>query len=183
MEWYLEVIKKYAVFNGRARRKEYWMFFLINFIIGTLLGIMDKSISNIGLLGAIYSLAVFIPSMAVTVRRLHDTNRSGWWMLIALVPLIGWIFFFIFTIQDSTPGRNQYGTNPKEEDIEYSNQTPSDLKKCPQCAELVKREARICRFCGHEFYQKPKTVEEEINEFEKKQKKSSTDDFEDDEII
>jgi uncharacterized membrane protein YhaH (DUF805 family) len=170
MDWYLEVLKKYAVIDGRARRKEYWMFWLVNFFIGILLSMIDILLGNLGLLGAIYSIAIFIPSMAVTVRRLHDTNRSGWWMLISLVPLVGGIFFLIFMTQDSTPGLNQYGPNPKEEYIEIPKKISPEMKECPQCAELVKREARVCRFCGYEFYPKPKTIDEEINEFDKKNK-------------
>jgi len=183
MGWYLEVLKKYAVFSGRARRKEYWMFWLVNFIIEVLLGMLDVSIGTLGLLGAIYSLFIFIPGLAVTVRRLHDTNRSGWWILIGLVPLVGWIFLLIFMIQDSTPGSNQYGLNLKEENVERPGTIPPEMKKCPECAELVKKEARICPYCRHEFYPKPKTIEEEINEFDKKKKNKLKDDLEDEEII
>jgi uncharacterized membrane protein YhaH (DUF805 family) len=183
MEWYLEVIKKYAVFEGRTRRREYWMFFLVNFIIELLLGMVEVMIGTMGLLSGIYSLFIFIPSLAVTVRRLHDTNRSGWWILIGLVPLVGWIFLLIFMIQDSTPGKNFYGPNPKEENMETPGRIPAEMKKCPQCAELVNRDARICLFCGNEFYPKPKTIDEEINEFDKKEKKKSTNNLEDDEII
>ena len=91
MNWYFKVLKKYAVFGGRARRKEYWFFVLFSVIITIVLVIVDSMIgrfdseSGLGLLSGIYSLAVFIPSVAVLVRRLHDTSRSGWWLLIALV--------------------------------------------------------------------------------------------------
>jgi rRNA maturation endonuclease Nob1 len=84
-------------------------------------------------------------------------------------------------IQDSTPGPNQYGPNQKEEYTEIPKKISPEMKKCPQCAELVKREARVCRFCGHEFYPKPKTIDEEINEFDKKNK--STNNLGDEEII
>ena len=151
MDWYLEVLRKYAVFSGRARRKEYWMFWLVNFIIELLLGMLDVSMGTLGLLSGIYSLFIFIPGLAVTVRRLHDTNRSGWWMLINVVPLVGWIFFLIFMIQDSIPGPNNYGPNPKGYNKESTRRILPETKKCPQCAEWVKREARVCRFCGHEF--------------------------------
>ncbi len=118
MSWYLEVLKQYAVFSGRARRKEYWFFFLFNILIAFVLGVIDGLIgtfteTGVGILGTLYSLAVFIPGIAVSVRRLHDTNRSAWWLLIALIPLIGAIVLFIFMILDSTPGANQYGSNPK----------------------------------------------------------------------
>ncbi len=119
MNWYLEVLKKYAVFGGRARRKEYWYFFLFNILISIVLGIIDgmtgsfSSEAGIGLLGGLYSFAVLIPGIAVSVRRLHDTNRSGWWLLIALVPFIGAIVLLVFMVQDSQPDENQYGPNPK----------------------------------------------------------------------
>jgi uncharacterized membrane protein YhaH (DUF805 family) len=118
MSWYVKVLKKYAVFSGRARRKEYWMFFLFNFIFAVVLGIIDEITgitSNTGLsvLSTIYGLAVLVPGLAVAVRRLHDTNRSGWWLFIALIPLAGVIVLLVFMAQDSQPGENQYGPNPK----------------------------------------------------------------------
>jgi uncharacterized membrane protein YhaH (DUF805 family) len=106
MNWYFEVLRKYAVFKGRARRKEYWMFVLFNIIIGLILGF-------IGILGTLYMLAVLLPSLAVGVRRLHDAGRSGWWLLIGLVPIIGGIVLLVFFVQDSQPGENEYGPNPK----------------------------------------------------------------------
>ena len=120
MSWYLEALKKYAVFSGRSRRKEYWYFVLFNIIVGVVLAAIDallgtfSSSSNIGLLSGIYSLAVLIPTLAVTVRRLHDIDRTGWWILIGLVPLIGGIVLLVFALLDSTPGSNRYGPNPKE---------------------------------------------------------------------
>ena len=122
MNWYLDVLKKYADFGGRARRKEYWMFALFNFLIyiailifSAILGSIDNSLALIGsLLLVIYGLAIFVPSLAVAVRRLHDTGRSGWWFLIAFVPVVGGIILLVFTVQDSVPGENEYGKNPKE---------------------------------------------------------------------
>ena len=114
MNWYLEVLKKYAVFNGRARRKEYWMFFLFNIIIAFVLGFIEGLVGRPGVVGMLYSLAVLIPGIAVSVRRLHDTDRSGWWLLIAFIPLIGAIVLLVFMVQDSKSGQNQYGENPKE---------------------------------------------------------------------
>lgn len=113
MDWYIGVLKKYAVFQGRARRKEYWMFFLFNLIVGIILGALDWMLGTGSLLGGIYALAVLIPNIAVTVRRLHDTSRSGWWILIVLVPVIGWIVLLVFMVLDSHPGDNEYGPNPK----------------------------------------------------------------------
>ena len=119
MNWYLEVLKKYATFNGRARRKEYWYFALFNFIISIVLMVIDgvtgtlNAEVGIGMLGGIYTLAILIPSIAVSIRRLHDTDRSGWWLLIVLIPFIGAIVLLVFTVLDSTPGENQFGPNPK----------------------------------------------------------------------
>jgi uncharacterized membrane protein YhaH (DUF805 family) len=120
MNWYLEVLKKYAVFQGRAHRTEYWMFTLFNvlitialLIIGAILGLSGDGGSNI--LSSLYGLAVLLPGLAVAVRRLHDTDRSGWWLLIGLIPLIGAIVLLIFLVQDSQPNGNQYGPNPKQE--------------------------------------------------------------------
>jgi uncharacterized membrane protein YhaH (DUF805 family) len=113
MNWYLEVLKKYAVFTGRAHRTEYWMFFLFNIIIGIVLGIIEGIFGGPGILGALYGLAVLVPGIAVGVRRLHDTNRTGWWLLIGLIPIIGIIVLIVFFVQDSQPGENQYGPNPK----------------------------------------------------------------------
>lgn len=113
MNWYLDVLKKYAVFNGRARRKEYWMFFLFNIIIAVVLGIVEGIVGGPGVLAGIYGLAVLLPGIAVSIRRLHDTDRSGWWLLIGLVPLIGAIVLLVFFVQDSQAAENQYGPNPK----------------------------------------------------------------------
>ncbi len=113
MNWYLDVLKKYAVFDGRARRQEYWMFLLINLGIAIGIGIIEAIIGSPGVLGMLYSLAVLIPGVAVSARRLHDTSRSAWWLLISFIPLLGLIALLIFMAMDSTPGSNQYGSNPK----------------------------------------------------------------------
>lgn len=120
MNWYLSVLKNYAKFNGRARRKEYWFFVLFSTIVTAILIAIDASLglinyrSGFGVLSGIYTLIVLIPSIAVAVRRLHDTNRSGWWMFILLIPLVGGIVIFVFMLLDSKPGNNRFGTNPKE---------------------------------------------------------------------
>ena len=119
MQWYLGVLKKYAQFSGRARRKEYWYFVLFNMIFSFVLAMIDNQTgtlnpeSGLGLLSGIYSLAVLIPSIAVAFRRLHDTGRSAWWLLIGLIPLIGWIVIIVFFVQDSQEGENEYGVSPK----------------------------------------------------------------------
>ncbi|MDD4180453.1 MAG: DUF805 domain-containing protein [Victivallaceae bacterium] len=114
MNGYLDVLKKYAVFEGRADRKEFWIFWLFNFVIGMILGIIGKVIGMGGFLSGIYTLAVLIPVIAVTIRRLHDTGRSGWWILISFVPIIGSLVVLVLCALESQPGLNQYGPNPKE---------------------------------------------------------------------
>lgn len=119
MEWYLMALRKYADFTGRSRRREYWMFALFNFLISLALGVLDGGIGTtaggtIGILSGLYSLFVLIPGIAVAIRRLHDTGRSGWWLLLILVPFVGAIVLLIFFVQDSEPGANEYGYNPKE---------------------------------------------------------------------
>jgi uncharacterized membrane protein YhaH (DUF805 family) len=119
----MEVLKKYATFDGRARRAEYWYFALFNLIISVVLSILDgivrsnsSTASTVGLLGGLYSLVVLIPSIAVGVRRLHDTGRSGWWMLIAFIPFIGAIWLLVYFVEEGTVGPNQYGADPKSGD-------------------------------------------------------------------
>lgn len=111
MEHFLDAVKRYADFTGRATRTQYWMYVLFYFIGYVVLAVVDSVLTG-GLLTLIYSLGLFLPSLAVTARRLHDTNRSGWWQLITLVPLVGLIVLIVFTVQDST-GDNQHGPNPK----------------------------------------------------------------------
>ena len=118
MSWYLEAFKKYAVFGGRSRRKEYWYFMLFNIVVIYVLEGIDRLLEtltglSVDLLIGIYALAAIIPFLAVSVRRLHDIDRSGWWYFITLIPLIGAIVMLVFTLLDSTPGHNRYGPNPK----------------------------------------------------------------------
>ena len=133
MNWYIEVLRKYAVFSGRARRKEYWYFVLFNAIFGVALSLIDlililwSETVGIGLLNIIYSLAVLIPFMAVSVRRLHDTGRTGWWMLMSLIPIIGWLVLLVFNVQGGDPDANRFGPNPKS--------VPDDQEKSPGTQE------------------------------------------------
>lgn len=119
MKWYLEPLNKYATFEGRARRKEFWQFAVFVFLVQLVLGVIDRMIgtfsigAEFGLLGGVFSLFVLIPSIAVTVRRLHDIGRTGWWFFLYLIPLIGAIVMLIFMILDSQPETNQYGPSPK----------------------------------------------------------------------
>ncbi|MFI8003934.1 DUF805 domain-containing protein [Streptomyces sp. NPDC086010] len=112
MSWYLAVLKNYAGFSGRARRKEYWMFFLFHIIVAlVLIGLGVVIDSQIPYL--IYAVALIIPTLAVTVRRLHDTGRSGWWFLISFVPLVGAIVLLVFTCLEGVRDVNEYGADPK----------------------------------------------------------------------
>ena len=115
MHWYTDVIQKYAVFSGRADRPEFWWFTLINAIIGWLIYFLGIAILGRGgvAIAFLYDLAVFLPALGVAIRRLHDTNRSGWWILIALVPFIGWIILLVFYASAGTPGPNDHGPDPK----------------------------------------------------------------------
>ena len=156
MNWYLLVFKKYATFSGRSRRQEYWMFFLFNLIISIVLAILDQllglkltseGVNNTGVLGGIYSLVTFIPSLAVAVRRLHDTDRSGWYLLLPIAPyvliilgiilkggglvltiigglsvLVLAILLIVWLATEGTSGENQYGPDPKGTDGFSSNE-------------------------------------------------------------
>ena len=124
MNWYLKVLKQYADFSGRARRKEYWLFTLFNLIflivaaildnvLGITFSIMGQS-AFYGWLYLIYALAVFIPGLAVAVRRLHDIGKSGWNYFIGLIPLVGAIILLVWFCKDSQAGENKWGVNPKE---------------------------------------------------------------------
>ncbi|MBO4806621.1 MAG: DUF805 domain-containing protein [Paludibacteraceae bacterium] len=118
MEWYIKCWKNYAVFQGRARRKEFWMFALFNFVICMALSMIGSLfIDSIGMASQIpyyiYALAAFIPNLAVLVRRLHDVNKSGWWYFIILVPLIGIIWMLVLLCTEGDKGDNKYGPNPK----------------------------------------------------------------------
>lgn len=118
MSWYMTVLRKYAEFDGRARRREYWGFVLVNLLVLILLAVPDALLglatpgTGVGL-SAIYVLAVAVPWLAVTVRRLHDVGRSGWWVLVGFIPYAGAIVLLVFALLDSQPGNNEYGPNPK----------------------------------------------------------------------
>ncbi len=137
MKWFLKCLKQYADFRGRARRKEYWMFTLfycifalvaliLDIIIGTTYsseGVLDSILNEgtttqIGLIEGIFNIAILIPSTAVSVRRLHDIGRSGWWLLLVLLPIIGLIWLIVWAIFDSHPETNEWGPNPKANDEE-----------------------------------------------------------------
>ena len=134
MNWYLQAMRKYADFSGRARRREYWFYELFTTLIGVAIVLIillwvagSVRALNVGMAGTagmgagalgifyiVYGLGNLLPSLAVSVRRLHDTGRSGWWVLISLVPFAGGIVLLVFFLLDSQPGANRYGPNPKE---------------------------------------------------------------------
>ena len=108
------VLSKYATFSGRARRSEFWWFTLFSAIVSTLASVLDATMGT-NFVAIIVGLALLLPSLAVTVRRLHDTGRSGWWILIGIIPLIGIIVLLAFECQDSQPSTNNYGPSPKDQ--------------------------------------------------------------------
>lgn len=122
---------KYVGFSGRARRSEYWWFALFSFLVGVVTNIVDAALgtdyegaTSGGLVNTLVSLAIFLPGLAVAVRRLHDTDRSGWWVLIAIIPLIGWILILVWLCTDSKPGDNRFGPNPKTGPAGYEGGYP-----------------------------------------------------------
>jgi uncharacterized membrane protein YhaH (DUF805 family) len=183
MHWYAEVMRKYAVFGGRARRKEYWMFQLFNFIIvvglvcicALLIPLLAHGDSSFGAVAWLviplgYVLATLLPGLAVSVRRLHDTNLSGWWVFLALVPL-GGVALFVMHLLDSTPGHNRYGPNPKgvtaaalvthygtREISAAAGAGPVQesgqwfLGFCNTCGTQMQAGARFCPKCGKTAY-------------------------------
>lgn len=134
MELMFQPIRKYADFSGRARRKEFWLFALLMFLIEVVFMALLSAVggqdllmgypasANVPMSGTVMAvvllhfavmLALLVPSLAVTFRRLHDTNRKGWWILISFIPLIGALVLFIFYLLDGTPGPNRFGPDPK----------------------------------------------------------------------
>ncbi|BEV03020.1 MULTISPECIES: DUF805 domain-containing protein [Chryseobacterium] len=120
MKWYLKVLKQYADFNGRARRTEYWMYLLFNLIFAVIAAVLDNILGlkftpeiPYGYLYLLYALVTFLPGLAVSVRRLHDVDKSGWFLFISLIPIIGGIWLLVLYATEGTQGRNQYGDDPK----------------------------------------------------------------------
>jgi uncharacterized membrane protein YhaH (DUF805 family) len=113
-EYFINVItRKYAVFQGRARRKEYWFFSLFYTLISIVLSILAQNSEVVSVVLLLYYLAAILPGMGLTCRRLHDIGRSGWWMLVILIPIVGTIVLLVWMCLDSQQGGNQYGPNPK----------------------------------------------------------------------
>ena len=125
MNYYIHVLKNYAVVEGRARRAEYWWFVLFNLIASISLSVVD-GVAGTVYLGVIYSLAVLIPSIAVGVRRLHDIGRTGWWLLIILT-IVGILVILYFSVLGGDEGENEYGPDPiEEEELEYGDDDEAD---------------------------------------------------------
>ncbi len=123
MEWYLKVINSYFDFNGRSRRMEYWMFVLINTIISVFCILLDSMLGTVWSIGygpiyIGYGLAVFVPGLAVAIRRLHDIGKSGWYYLLVIIPIIGPIWLIILFVTEGEQGDNKYGPNPKNDNFE-----------------------------------------------------------------
>jgi uncharacterized membrane protein YhaH (DUF805 family) len=176
MRWYMEVLRKYANFSGRARRREYWTFALVNSLIFTafyaiyyiMLARGGSSWTLIAFIFGIYGLIIIIPSWAVVVRRLHDTGRSGWWVFVSIIPLIGELILLFILLADSQQGNNQYGPNPKYFGMEpgayppqyappYPAQYPPSYPAqypppqgafCPRCGGQNPAAAGFCQNCG-----------------------------------
>jgi uncharacterized membrane protein YhaH (DUF805 family) len=116
MNWYIGVLKNYAGFSGRARRKEYWMFILFNMIFALVLAAIDSVLGTYPVIYSLYCLAVFIPALAVLVRRLHDIGKSGAWFFILFIPIIGGIWLLVLLCTEGNHGTNIFGEDPKTEE-------------------------------------------------------------------
>ncbi|MBP6313821.1 MAG: DUF805 domain-containing protein [Flavobacteriales bacterium] len=121
MNWFLKALKQYADFSTRARRKEYWMFVLFNILVTVVAMILDNVLGltmspeiPYGPFYGLVALALLVPGLAVSVRRLHDVGKSGWMLLVGLIPIIGAIWLIVLALRDGAPGVNKWGPNPKE---------------------------------------------------------------------
>jgi uncharacterized membrane protein YhaH (DUF805 family) len=146
--------RQYVGFSGRAPRSEFWYFQLFAVLLGIGAAILDPT----GAIGGLVSLALLLPSLAVSVRRLHDTNRSGWWLLIALIPLVGIIILIVWWASRGEPHANRFGPPPLGASTHGPAPSPassggaeSARTDCPRCGESIAASARVCRFCGLEF--------------------------------
>jgi uncharacterized membrane protein YhaH (DUF805 family) len=155
MHWYTDVVfKKYAVFSGRAGRPEFWWFQLANILVSIAVAIVGAIVFGSGnsALSDIYSLAVFLPSLAVQMRRLHDTDRSGWWLLLWFVLVIGWIVLIVFYILPGTRGANRFGESPDGEissaDGVQPLAPPAGQRYCSTCGAAHEPGAAFCGNCG-----------------------------------
>lgn len=152
------VFSKYAVFQGRARRAEYWKFFLFNTLLTAVLGALAAFLSVntpeaagvVGVIMSLYSLACLLPGLALCCRRMHDVNKPGAYILFGLLPVIGTILLIVWAIQDGDPGPNRYGPDPKGRNV-YSggyDAAPARTKRCPHCSSVIDADAAFCTACG-----------------------------------
>jgi uncharacterized membrane protein YhaH (DUF805 family)/tetratricopeptide (TPR) repeat protein len=161
MKWYFLALKKYAIFGGRATRSEFWFFILFNFLVGMLVGIVTGFVAGIAghqeisvACSLLYSLATLLPTLAVTVRRLHDTSRSAWWLLIFLVPFLGPVVLVVLLAFNTKKSENRYGPNPsaaKERESVGSKASPgnkTDVGRCPKCGQLCSPDDQYCGECA-----------------------------------
>lgn len=121
MEWMLMPLRRYADFSGRSRRKEYWMFVLGVIIVAVVLGFIEGILGLSGMVGGVYGpltlllvLAIIVPSIAVQVRRFHDQDKSGWFVLLAFIPILGGLIVLVFMCLEGTKGPNRFGPDPKD---------------------------------------------------------------------
>ena len=113
MRFYIDAVKECTVFTGRAGRQEFWNFVLFFAIVGISIFVVESLLGSPGILTVLWNLVNVLPALAVTVRRLHDTNRSGWWLLIGFVPIVGAIVLLVFALQASGPSENRNGPSVK----------------------------------------------------------------------
>ncbi len=118
MEWMILPLRRYFEISGRSRRQEYWMFTLFSFLVGVVTTVVDRGLGfdwgSTGPVNALVNLALFVPGITVAIRRLHDTDRSAWWLLLVFLPIIGWIWLFVLYVTEGTRGPNRFGPDPKD---------------------------------------------------------------------
>jgi uncharacterized membrane protein YhaH (DUF805 family) len=146
MHWYTDVLRKYAVFEGRAGRPEFWWFALFNAIVAIVIAVVGAAVGARYLVD-FYFLAVLLPGLGVSIRRLHDTNRSGWWILIGLVPFGGFVLL-VFYILEGTRGPNRFGADPRDPEAVHAETGANPAGFCANCGQPLEPGAAFCRNCG-----------------------------------
>jgi uncharacterized membrane protein YhaH (DUF805 family) len=162
-EWYPTVLRRYAVFDGRAGRPEFWWFQLVNVCVVVLLSIVLAAAGLSRAIADLYQLAVFLPSLGVQIRRLHDIDRSGWWVLLWFIPIVGWILMIVWLASQGTPGPNRFGESPRGETgtgpvtsfgagYEPASQAGAGAgdgpRYCKNCGSALAPGATYCGSCG-----------------------------------
>ncbi|MBP3193891.1 DUF805 domain-containing protein [Natronogracilivirga saccharolytica] len=173
IQYYIHVLKRFADFNGRARRWEFWGFALSNFIVASMILILDHFAGTYdpdaatGFFSMIYAVIIFVPGLSVSVRRLHDVGYSGWMFLIGLIPIIGWIWILITYLKEGQSHSNKYGPNPKKYKQNNTQQTGQNSDnvpirssinqkqkqefQCKRCKVRVSVDDSFCWNCGNDF--------------------------------